>query len=147
MAIKFLKEKEKQETLVYLAVFIIALAGLIHFIGIDLEFKEPEVTLEMRENFLEIKPTIDKILDLQDFNRLRTFSLIPPFNHTPGRPNPFQSDGIESGELPEGGREDLFELPEGTESEEAESESESEEPEESVFREDSEPIEEENIVE
>ncbi len=114
MAIKFLQEKERQETLIYIAVFVAIFAGLIHFVGVNFDFKEPEVVLEGRENFLEIKETLEQIESQYDFARSRTFTLIPPFGDRPGRSNPFQAEGmggivdIET----EGREDDLFEVPE-----------------------------------
>ncbi len=113
MAIKFLQEKEKQETLIYLAVFVAILAGLIYFVGADFDFEEPEVVLEGRENFLEIKETLEQIESRYDFARFRTFTLIPAFGDRPGRANPFQAEGMEIVDIEGEEREDdLFDVPE-----------------------------------
>ncbi len=94
MAIKFLREKEKQETLIYLAVFLAIMALLVYFRGVDFNFNEPDITLEGRENFLEIRETLDIIESRQRFDRFRSFELIPPFGERPGRLNPFTTEGM-----------------------------------------------------
>ncbi len=99
MAIKFLQEKKKQEIMIYLAGFIIILSALIYFIGVDFDFEEPDVVLEGRENFLEIRTTLESIESDYDFARFRSFNLIQPFGETPGRQNPFQAEGMETIEV------------------------------------------------
>lgn len=105
--------------MIYVAVFVAVLAGLIYFVGVDFDFEEPDVVLEGRDNFLEIRTTLEQIESDHDFARFRTFTLIPPFEDIPGRSNPFNPDGIEPADLAEEGSsetegrgDDLFELPE-----------------------------------
>ena len=95
MAIKFLQEKERQEAMIYITVFVVVLTGLIYFVGVDFDFKEPDIVLEGKDNFLEIRTTLDEIKANHDLTKFRTFTLIPPFDEIPGRPNPFNADGIE----------------------------------------------------
>ena len=104
--------------MIYIAVFVIVLAGLIYFVGVNFDFKEPDIVLEKRDNFLEIRTTLEGIKHNHDLDRFRTFTLIPPFDEIPGRPNPFSPDGIEAVRIVEGKPleiedrgNDLFELP------------------------------------
>ena len=108
MAIKFLQEKKNQEIVIYIAAFMVILAGLVYFVGVDFDFKEPDIVLEGRDNFLEIRTTLDEINLNHDLTRFRTFTLIPAFDETPGRPNPFNPN--RTLEIEERG-DNLFELP------------------------------------
>ncbi len=80
----------------YLAGFIVIFSALIYFIGVDFDFKEPDVTLEGRENFLEIRATLENIESSYDFTRFRSFNLIQPFRAILGRQNPFRAEGMET---------------------------------------------------
>jgi len=96
MAIKFLQEKERQEIMIYVVAFIATLVGLVYFVGLDFNFEKPEVVLEGRENFFEIKTTLEQIEATHDLAKFRTFTLIPLFDGVPGRTNLFSLDGIEA---------------------------------------------------
>ena len=85
--------------MIYATVFVVVLTGLIYFVGVDFNFKEPDIVLEGRENFLEIRATLDEIKTNHDLTGFRTFNLIPPFDEIPGKTNPFNPDGRDGGPL------------------------------------------------
>lgn len=87
--------------MIYVVVFAAIIVGLIYFIGIDFNFEEPEVVLEGRENFFEIKTTLEQIEATHGFAEFRTFTLIPLFDGVPGRTNLFSLDGIDAVEVVE----------------------------------------------
>jgi len=80
----------------YIIVFIATFVGLIYFIGIDFNFEEPEVVLEGREGFFEIRTTLEQIEATYDFAEFRAFTLIPLFDGVPGRTNLFSLDGMDA---------------------------------------------------
>jgi len=91
MEIKFLKQKETKEILIYLVIFIVAFNLLMYFRGFNLTFDRPtEITLlEEEKDFMDIKRDIENIEEKYGFDRFRPFDLIPPFTGEPGRENPF----------------------------------------------------------
>ena len=100
--------------MLYVVIFAAIIVGLVYFVGLDFNFEKPEVALEGRENFFEIKTTLEQIEATHDLAEFRTFTLIPLFDGVPGRTNLFSPNNIDAVEVVETEEREavLFELPE-----------------------------------
>lgn len=133
---KFIKEQEKQEILVYAGVFLVVFFLLFNFVGVSFDFTAPSYYLEPKNDFGEIKAKLERANELYNINELRTFELIPAFDGTTGKDDPFSRDIVS--------REETEETEEGVEKE---IEEETETIEEEGVVEETETIEEEEVVE
>ncbi len=90
MATNIIKEKEKQQDLLYVFIFLAIFLILFWLFPPSFDFSPPITELETTEkdDYLTIMETLDGI----DFEALGDFRLIPAFDGTLGRGNPFSRD-------------------------------------------------------
>ncbi len=86
---KFEEEKEKQGLLLYIATFLMVLAGLFLTVGVSFDFEIPEIVIEEVEDYSEAINLMEQIKKVYNFSRPGPFAFILPFDRDPGRSNPF----------------------------------------------------------
>ncbi len=87
MADNIFQKKEKQEILKQAFVFLTLFVFLMIIMPPSFQFS-PKVELEEKRDYSEIVVFLDEF----DFNQFDRFSMIPEFEGTPGRVNPFSDD-------------------------------------------------------
>ncbi len=91
MATNVTKEKERQETLLYIFVFLISFIILMWLLTPSFDFSiSPEIEIKERRDHLEIIGILEQI----DFEEFSEFNTIPEFEGEPGRANPFSVEVI-----------------------------------------------------